>query len=246
MLGDHRVVGPPVGVLLGQRAAGHRQPQLRVVGRVGGDEVDRPVAQSAGEPARRPRPSRSPDGSKPRGPPGSAGRGRRAAARAPSRSPARRARRARRSRPSAARARSPARVAAPRQIAAPRSVPPTPANGSRTSSPALVKNSIRRAMSRGGLLAPCALRARVAELGGVGRGPDRLGEVEPLLAGELVEVVGRADGRPARAARSPSRGPARRAPGTPPIGSSARPAGGDRAAERPQAPGCHGRRGRRR
>src|SRR6266446_8585439 len=47
----------------------------------------------------------------------------------------------------------------PRAIAAPRSVPPTPANGSRTSSPDFVKNSISLAMSRGGLFAPCALRS---------------------------------------------------------------------------------------
>ena len=46
----------------------------------------------------------------------------------------------------------------PRAIAAPSSVPPTPANGSSTSSPDFVKNSISRAMSRGGLFAPWALR----------------------------------------------------------------------------------------
>ncbi len=47
----------------------------------------------------------------------------------------------------------------PWAIAAPRSVPPTPANGSRTRSPLRVKNSMSRAISRGGLFAPCALRA---------------------------------------------------------------------------------------
>ena len=78
----------------------------------------------------------------------------------------------------------------PRAIAAPSSVPPTPANGSSTSSPVLVKNSMSRAMSRGGLFAPWALRRCVPQLRGVGRRPDRLREVEPLLAGELVEVVG--------------------------------------------------------
>ena len=40
-VGDHRVVGPAVGVRLGQRAAGHRHRQLEVVRRIGGDEVDR-------------------------------------------------------------------------------------------------------------------------------------------------------------------------------------------------------------
>ena len=38
-------------------------------------------------------------------------------------------------------------------------VPPTPAKGSSTSSPVRVKNSIRRAIKRGGLFAPCALRS---------------------------------------------------------------------------------------
>ena len=47
----------------------------------------------------------------------------------------------------------------PRAMAAPSSVPPTPANGSSTSSPVRLKNSIRRAIRRGGLFAPCALRA---------------------------------------------------------------------------------------
>src|SRR5258707_1300457 len=47
----------------------------------------------------------------------------------------------------------------PRAIAAPRSVPPTPANGSSTSSPVRLKNSMSRAISRGGLLAPWALRS---------------------------------------------------------------------------------------
>ena len=47
----------------------------------------------------------------------------------------------------------------PRAMAAPSSVPPTPANGSRTSSPVWLKNSISRAIRRGGLLAPCARRA---------------------------------------------------------------------------------------
>jgi hypothetical protein len=42
---DHRVVGPPIGEALGQLAAGHGQPQLRVVRRVGGDEVDFAVGQ---------------------------------------------------------------------------------------------------------------------------------------------------------------------------------------------------------
>ena len=46
----------------------------------------------------------------------------------------------------------------PRAIAAPNSVPPTPANGSSTSSPERVKNSISLAISRGGLFAPWALR----------------------------------------------------------------------------------------
>ncbi len=47
----------------------------------------------------------------------------------------------------------------PRAMDAPSSVPPTPANGSSTSSPVFVKNSISRAISRGGLFAPWALRA---------------------------------------------------------------------------------------
>ena len=40
VVGDHRVVGPAVGVGLGELPAGHRDRQLDVVGRVGGDEVD--------------------------------------------------------------------------------------------------------------------------------------------------------------------------------------------------------------
>ena len=82
-------------------------------------------------------------------------------------------------------------------MAAPSSVPPTPANGSSTSSPVRVKNSIRRAISRGGLFAPWALARGVAELGRVGRRQQRLGEVQPLLAGQLVErVVGVGRRRP--------------------------------------------------
>src|SRR5215212_309686 len=46
-----------------------------------------------------------------------------------------------------------------RAIAAPRSVPPTPAKGSSTSSSRFVKNSMRRAISRGGLFAPCSRRS---------------------------------------------------------------------------------------
>ena len=42
---DHRVVGPPVGMGLGQLAAGHRQRELDVVGRIGRDQVDRGVRQ---------------------------------------------------------------------------------------------------------------------------------------------------------------------------------------------------------
>ena len=108
------------------------------------------------------------------------------------RRPARRSGRAPRTRrrgPSAPRSRSRWRRRGVRQIAAPSSVPPTPANGSSTSSPPLVKNSISRAISRGGLLAPCALRVGVPQLGRIGRRPERLGEVEPLLAGQLVEAV---------------------------------------------------------
>ena len=78
----------------------------------------------------------------------------------------------------------------PRAMAAPSSVPPTPANGSRTSSPVRLKNSISRAISRGGLFAPCALPRGVPELRRVGRRQQRLGEVQPLLAGQLVERVG--------------------------------------------------------
>jgi hypothetical protein len=40
VLGDHRVVGPAIGVVLGELAAGHRDRQLDVIRRVGGDEVD--------------------------------------------------------------------------------------------------------------------------------------------------------------------------------------------------------------
>lgn len=44
-------------------------------------------------------------------------------------------------------------------LAPPSRVPPTPANGSSTVSPVRLKNSISRAISRGGLLAPWAFRA---------------------------------------------------------------------------------------
>ena len=103
--------------------------------------------------------------------------------------PAPRARPRRRRPPSADRSRSRGRAAArgrwPRRAACRR----RPRTGRAPARRGRVKNSISRAISRGGLLAPCALRARVPQLRRIGRGPERLGEVEPLLAGQLVERV---------------------------------------------------------
>ena len=105
----------------------------------------------------------------------------------------------------------------PRAMAAPSSVPPTPANGSRTSSPGAAEELDEPGHQPRRLVGAVRLARGVPELGRVGRRQDRLREVEPLLAGQLVELVGgvrgaaavghalqrsRAPGRPARNAGS--------------------------------------------
>ena len=160
VVGDHGVVGAPVGEALGQRPAGHRH--LAAAGCRAGRWPRSPRWRRRGRPmsrrgiAHQQPAARGVEGARAardRCRPGRAAPPRPVAlGEAPPRPP-------RRPPPSAARARSPGPGAGARQMAAPSSVPPTPAKGSSTSSPGLVKNSMSRAMSRGGLLAPWALRA---------------------------------------------------------------------------------------
>ena len=131
------------------------------------------------------------------GRPGRCRRGRaapRRARRAPLRPPPRPPRRPP---PSAARSRSRGRVAASGRWRPRAACRRRPRRGRAPARRRLVKNSMRRAMSRGGLLAPWALRAAWPSSDGIGRRQQRLREVEPLLAAQLVERVGGVD-RPVR------------------------------------------------
>ena len=190
VLGDHRVVGPPVRVRLGQRSAGHRERQLDVVGRVGGDEVDRAVGQRrAGRARASPTRISQPDGSNERTP-GRVDRPEVGEERARAvalgeqvaddvgvdRRPARLELDAQRAPRSLGDGRAEERAADPGeriedQLAGP---------GEELDEPGHEPRRLVRAV-------PLALG--MTELGRVGRAPDRLREVEPLLAGQLVQRV---------------------------------------------------------
>src|SRR3990170_9004829 len=75
-----------------------------------------------------------------------------------------------------------------RQMAAPSGVPPTPAKGSRTISPPGEELDEPGHEPRG-LVRSVGLASGVTELRRVGGRPERLREVEPLAAAELVERV---------------------------------------------------------
>ena len=81
-----------------------------------------------------------------------------------------------------------------RQMAAPSSVPPTPANGSSTTSSPLVKNSMSRGHQPRWLVGTVRLACGVAQLGGIGGREQRLGEVEPFITAQFIERIVRMDG----------------------------------------------------
>ena len=78
----------------------------------------------------------------------------------------------------------------PRAMAAPSSVPPTPANGIEHQLAGLAEELDESRHQPRRLVRAMGLAGRVAELRRIGRRQHRLREVEPLLAGQLVELVG--------------------------------------------------------
>ena len=91
--------------------------------------------------------------------------------------------------PSGARARSPGRAGGLGRWQPPGASRPRPANGSSTSSPPRREELDEPGHQAWWLVGAVGSAVGVAQLGGVGRRPERLGEVQPLLAGQLVQRV---------------------------------------------------------
>lgn len=237
--GDHRVVGPPIGVRLGQRPARHRERQLDVVRRVGGDEVDRPGLERWQDRKRIADPELD----------------------------ARRVERARtaRVRRSEVREQGALAVALGEQVADDRSEDGGPArfdlDPDRAPGAAGDRSAEQRPADAGerieheiaglreeldqpghqarGLVRPVGPPDLVPQLGRVGGRPDRLREVQPLLAGKFVQRVARVRWSSLAVHRAPAYQPAAHrcfaGPGAP--GAGARRAGEGRGPASAEPPG---------
>ncbi len=190
VVADHRVVGPAIGMRLGERTTGHRERQLDVVGRVGRDEVDRALGQ------------------------GRQDRQRVAEAKLQARwiEPARTSRvgraEVRDQRPGAVTLgeelghdpfvdRDPARIELDAQ-----GVPGSAGDGRTQQGPADAGERVQDELAGpaeeldqpghqpGRLVRAMGLARDVSELGRIRGGQHRLGEVQPLLTGQVVQLVG--------------------------------------------------------